>query len=162
MGAVRPSNMLTATCADIVPRVDAGSSVMPTLSRNPSLASNAAAAGTAPSMRNLARAGAGFGWVSGTSNTPLAILSLRPGATSTVPRPRLMMALRPVMRTVRSASRIAGKFGIGRNVVPLVSMSTDSPSSGIGGPSCLKSSSGALPATTDALDHAAGNMLLDP
>src|SRR5262249_50392726 len=114
------------------------------------------------------------------------MLSLRPGAASTVPRPRLTTAFRPRMRTVRSASRIGGKFAMGRNVVPLVSISTDSPSSGIGGPLCLKSSRGALPANEipsdavralsdqkaslgisfagnhDAFDHAAGNMLVDP
>src|SRR6478752_4976132 len=140
--------MLTPTCAVTVPRVDAGSSVMPTVSRKPSLESSAAVAGMVPSMRNATRAETGFGWVSGTSNTPLATFSLRPVATSAVPRPILTTALRPTMRTVRSASRIAGKVGIGRTVVPLVSMSIERPSSGVGGPSCLKTSRGALPAMT--------------
>jgi hypothetical protein len=79
---------------------------------------------------------------------PFAILSLRPGVTSTVARPRLTLAKLPVMCAVRSASRIAGKVSSGRRVVPLVSISTDNPSSSIGGPLALKFTSGALPATT--------------
>ena len=37
---------------------------------------------------------------------------------------------------------------IGRMVVPLVSISTDKPSSGVGGPLALNASNGALPAIT--------------
>ena len=126
--------MPSVTCAVRVPRLVAGSSGTPECSRRRSSASSSAAAGTEPSSRKRALAGGPFGKVSGTSNTPLVIDSLRPAEISTLPRPTLMVAVRPVTRTLKSASRIAGRPCTGRISAPCPTISTASPSSGIGGP----------------------------
>ena len=89
-------------------------------------------------------AGGAFGKVSGTSNTPLVIESLRPGEISTLPRPTLTVAVRPETRTLKSASRIDGRPSTGRISAPWPTISTDSPSSGIGGPLALSVDIGAL------------------
>ena len=92
------------TWADTVPRVSAGSNGAPENSFSRSSATSSATAGTGASSRNRTRAGGSFGCVSGTSNTPLARLSRRPGETSTTPLPTDTVAVRPVIRAVRSAS----------------------------------------------------------
>ena len=95
-------------------------------------------------MRKLTRAGGGFRCVSGTSNTPLEMVSRRPGDTSTMPLPSVTLAVRPVTRTFMSASRIAGSPSTGRSVAALPTISTDRPSSGISGPPGCNAASGAL------------------
>lgn len=82
------------------------------------------------------------------SNTPLAMLSLRPGDTSMVPRPSVIVAVPPVTRILTSASRMAGKPSTGRTEMPLVSTSTCSASSDMGGPRELSIGVGAFMAIT--------------
>ena len=144
LGRSGRSGMARLTCALSEPRVVLGSNGAPENSRRRSSASNSAAAGTGPSTRSRTRAGGATGRVSGTSNTPLEMASLRPGDTSTLPLPSVMVEVRPVTRTLRSASRIAGRPATGRSATPLPTISTDSPSSGIGGPLAGNVASGAL------------------
>ena len=113
-------------------------------SRNRSIASNSAAASAVPSARKRVRAGEGFGWVSGTSNTPFVKVSLRPDARSTIALPTRTVAVRPWTRVTRSASRNAGSPSTTRKVFPLVTRSIDKPSSGSGGPPGSSVESGAL------------------
>ena len=146
----------------MVPRLIAGSSASPTCRAGLARQQHGRRRHRRRRCGTCMRRRRAWGACPASGTAPLAMLSLRPGATSTVPRPRLTVAVRPVMRTVRSASRIAGSSRIGCSVVPLVSMSTDSPSSGVGGPLCLKSRQRRVARDHDALDGAAGDMLLDP
>src|SRR5262249_61149278 len=89
-------------------------------------------------------AGGALGKVSGTSNTPLVIESLRPGDISTLPRPTLMVAVRPEICTLTSASRIAGRPSTGRISAPWPLIWINKPSSGIGGAPRLMVGHGAV------------------
>ena len=51
-----------------------------------------------------------------------------------MPLPSVIFAMRPLTRTLRSASRIAGSPATGRSVAAVPSISIDSASSGSGGP----------------------------
>ena len=138
----------SVTCAVTAPLLPDGSSGEPDASRSRSVARSSAAAGTGPSMRMRARAGGFLTWESGISNTPFAMVSRRPDGRSTTPRPRLITTLRPDTRVITSASRMAGSVSTGLTTVPLVTISTDNPSSGTGGPPALNTDIGALVATS--------------
>src|SRR6476646_2428688 len=102
------------------------------------------AAGTEPSRRKRAFAGGPLGKVSGTSKEPLVIESLRPGDMSTLPRPTLITAVRPEIRRLTSASRIAGRPATGRTSAPVPTIWINRPSSGTGGPLDFSVDHGAL------------------
>jgi len=85
-------------------------------------------------MRNFTLAGAGFGAMSGTSNTKSEMVSLRPDGVSDIPCPMVTVAVRPVTWALRSASRTDGSSSTGCRVTPLATILTARPSSGIGGP----------------------------
>ncbi len=127
-----------------MPRLLAGSSGEPEKSRSRSSAKSSAAAWTGPSRRKRALAGGALGNVSGTSKVPLLMVNLWPGDSSTPPWPSVTTALRPLTRSVMSASRIGGNPSTGRTSTPLPTISIDSPSSGIGGPLVRNVDSGAL------------------
>ena len=71
-----------------------------------------------------------------------------PTADRRVARSTRTVAVRPCTRTFRSASRSAGRPSTMLSVLPLVTRSIDSPSSGTGGPPGSKVESGALVAIT--------------
>ena len=154
----RPTEISPTT----LPRLVAGSIGAPEASFRRSSATSSATAATAPSTLSRARAGGDFGSVSGTSNTPLLTVSLRPDSSSTTPRPTLTTTLRPLIRVVRSASLIAGNPSTGRTVALTMSTSTDRPSSGIGGPPSFSVGIGALAASSTRVDVAALDILEHP
>ena len=107
---------------------------MPETSLRRSEARISAAAGTGPSTLNFTRDGDGFGAMSGTSKVKSEMLILRPAGVSATPCPIVTVAVRPVTRAFRSASRTDGISSTGRTVTPDATMLTARPSSGIGGP----------------------------
>src|SRR3954453_8068037 len=117
-----------------VPLLVLGSMTVDDRSLRRSLESISAAAGTGPSARNLVRDGDGLGAMSGTSKTKSEIVTLRPAGVSAIPCPVVTVAVRPVTRAFKSASRTAGMPLTGRTVTPDATMLTARPSSGIGGP----------------------------
>ena len=122
------------TTAETVPLLELGSTRVPENSLRRSEARISATAGTEPSIRNLIFAGDGFGAMSGTSKTKSEIVTLRPVGVSDAACPMVTVAVRPVTRAFKSASRTSGNSSTGRNVTPDATMVTARPSSGIGGP----------------------------
>src|ERR1043165_4778387 len=98
------SVMLAAT----VPLLAFGSISMPERSLMRSEARISAAAGTGQSTLNFTFEGDGFGAMSGTSNVKSEMLILRPAGVSAIPCPIVTVAVRPVTRAFKSASRTAG------------------------------------------------------
>jgi hypothetical protein len=76
------------------------------------------------------------------------MLILRPAGVSAIPCAILTVAVRPVTRALRSASRTTGISSTGRTVTPEATMLTASPSSGIGGPLRDRLRTGALMPTS--------------
>src|ERR1700676_5789348 len=111
----RPSETWAAT----VPLLELGSSRLPVDSLRRAEGRISAIAGTGPSIRNLTRAGDGFGAISGTSKTTSEMLSLRPAGVSTADCPIVTVAVRPVTWAFKSASLITGNVSTGRNVTLL-------------------------------------------
>ena len=118
------------------------------MSRRRSVRSSSAAAGAGPSSLKCTRACGGCTSVSGTSNAPEDRTSLRPDGRSAVALLTDTTASRPTIRTLRSASRSAGRLSTGRSTQPVASASIDNPSSGTGGPPALSVSKGAFTAIT--------------
>ena len=75
-----------------------------------------------------------------------------------MPRPILMVAVRPEMRTLTSASRMPGKPSTGLISAPWPTISIARPSSGTGGPLDLSVDQGALVVIIQPLDRAALDM----
>ncbi len=112
-----------------------------------SIPMSSTAASTPPSTRILMRAADGLRLVSATSNVPFESKSFLPDCRSIVARPTVTFAVLPVTRTAISASRMAGSVSTGFSVA-LATISTDRPSSGMGGPFGLNSGHVALAAIT--------------
>ena len=143
-GGLRSTRIATEICALTVPRLCDGSSGAPEASRNRSMASSSAAAGTGPSTRTCARAGGDLPCVSGTSNSPLVSVSCRPDGSVTPPRPSATVACRPRTRMTMSESRIGGRPSIRFTEVRFATTSIERPSSGTGGPPSLSADIGAF------------------
>ena len=79
-----------------------------------------------------------------------------------MPLPSVTFAVRPVMRTFKSASRIGGNPATGRSVAELPTISIDRPSSGIGGPLTCMRGNRRIGRNVHAFDGAADDMLHDP
>ena len=128
------TGMASVMVAATVPLLAFGSISVPERSLMRSEARISAAAGTGASTLNFTREGDGFGAMSGTSNEKSEMLILRPAGVSATPCPIVTVAVRPVTRAFKSASRTAGMPLTGRTVTPDATMLTARPSSGIGGP----------------------------
>ena len=140
--------MPSETWALKLPRIAAGSNGASDTSRSRSMRISSAAACTGPSILKCTRAGGACGEVSGTSNTPLVKVSLRPDGISAVALPIETMASRPTICTFISASRSAGRPLTGRTTQPMAEASIERPSSGTGGPLSLRFSIGEFTAIT--------------